>query len=141
MDVFIDESWRLLQSAAFSSLLDELGRRARKRGVGIVLATHLTGDLIGQHRQSSSLGFATAAFVGKMSKEEAYKLYSHMGLSETEAVKNAELTATLPPRTFLATPSSGRGAAFRVNVTVPPLWLEFFKQINASTDGVAKLKE
>jgi hypothetical protein len=141
MDVFIDESWRLLQSAAFSSLLDELGRRARKRGVGIVLATHLTGDLIGQHRQSSSLGFATAAFVGKMSKEEAYKLYSHMGLSETEAVKNAELTATLPPRTFLATPSSGRGAAFRVNVTVPPLWLEFFKQINASTDGTAKLKE
>jgi len=138
MDVFVDESWRLLQSPAFASLLDELGRRARKRGVGIVLATHLTGDLLGQ--RSSSLGFATAAFVGKMSREEAYKLYSHMGLGETEAVKNAELTAGLPPRSFLAAPSSGRGAAFTVNVTVPPLWLEFFKNINASTDGQARLK-
>lgn len=139
MDVFIDESWRLLQSDAFSTLLDELGRRARKRGVGIILATHLTGDLLG--KKQSSLSLATAAFVGKMSRDESYKLYSHMGLSETDAIQNAEYTATLPPQTFLATPSAGRGAAFMVNVTVPPMWLDFFKTIGASTDGTAKLKE
>jgi len=46
MDIFIEEGWRLLRSGPFTDLLDELGRRARKRGVGVTLITHLPADLM-----------------------------------------------------------------------------------------------
>ena len=45
LDICIDEGWRLLRSGPFTDLLDELGRRARKRGTGVMLLTHLPQDL------------------------------------------------------------------------------------------------
>jgi hypothetical protein len=129
MDIFIDEGWRLLRSGPFTDLLDELGRRARKRGVGVTLITHLPADLM---KHPTSLSLASTAFIGRLGPEEAFAFYRSMGVPEAEARRNAETTSRLPPRVFLAAPSAGRGALFPVVVTIPPTWLALWKQLGAS---------
>lgn len=128
MDIYIDEGWRLLRSGPFSDLLDELGRRARKRGVGVTLITHLPADLA---RNSTSLSLASTAFIGRLGPDEAFAMFRSMGVAEGEARRNAEQVANLPPYIFLAAHSGGRGALFPVLVTIPPLWLEFWKSLGA----------
>lgn len=128
LDVFIDEGWRLLRQGMFADLLDELGRRARKRGVGVVLTTHLPGDL---SKNNSSLAFAANAFLGRMGPDEAYGFFRSLGISEAEARKNAEWVARLPPRTFLAAPSGGRGGLFPVQVQIPKIWLDLWTRLQA----------
>jgi hypothetical protein len=129
MDIFIDEGWRLLRSGPFADLLDELGRRARKRGVGVTLITHLPADLM---KNPTSLNLASTAFIGRLGPEEAFAFFRSLGVPESEARKNAELVSRLPPRVFLAAPAGGRGALFPVMVTIPPVWLEFWKQLGAT---------
>jgi type IV secretory pathway VirB4 component len=128
LDVFIDEGWRLLRQGLFADLLDELGRRARKRGVGVVLATHLPGDL---SKGGSALHFAANAFLGRMGPDEAHGFFRSLGISEAEARRNAEWTARLPPRTFLAAPSGGRGGLFPVQVQIPRIWLDLWARLEA----------
>ncbi|MGD2156076.1 MAG: hypothetical protein PVG14_03035 [Anaerolineales bacterium] len=137
MDVFIDEGWRLLRSGTFVDLLDELGRRARKRGVGVSLTTHLPGDLL--HRSASlglqhstSLSMASTAFIGRMGPEESFTFFRSLGVSESGARRNSERVARLPPRVFLAAPAGGRGSLFPVRVTIPPVWLDFWGQLGAA---------
>ena len=125
VDIFIDEGWRLLRGGVFADLLDELGRRARKRGVGVVLVTHLPGDLVREGKTSLSL--AAMALVGRMEPDDAFAFYRSMGVSEAEATERAEITAQLPKGTFLAAPSGGRGSLFPVKVEVPPSWITFFE--------------
>ncbi len=129
MDVFIDEGWRLLRSNAFADLLDELGRRARKRGVGVSLTTHLPGDL---SKKTTSLSMASTAFIGRMGPDEAFDFFRSMGVSESEARRVAEQVSQLPPRVFLVAPAGGRGSLFPVLVTIPPVWLEFWKKLGAA---------
>ena len=93
MDVFIDEGWRLLRSGTFADLLDELGRRARKRGVGVSLTTHLPGDLL---RNTTSLSMASTAFIGRMGPDEAFAFFRSLGVSESESRCNAERVLTAP---------------------------------------------
>jgi hypothetical protein len=138
LDICIDEGWRLLRSGPFTDLLDELGRRARKRGIGVMLLTHLPQDLA---KASTSLNMASTAFVGRLSRDEAFGFFRHMGTPEGEAAAQAEAVSRLPARVFMVVPSSGRGALFQVLVTVPEPWLKFWKTIGASTDGRAMLKE
>jgi hypothetical protein len=128
MDIFIDEGWRLLRSGPFTDLLDELGRRARKRGVGVTLITHLPADLM---KNPTSLSLASTAFIGRLDPDEAFAFYRSLGVPESEARKNAETTSRLPPRVFLAAPSAGRGALFPVQVSIPPTWIQFWKQLGA----------
>jgi type IV secretory pathway VirB4 component len=128
MDVFIDEGWRLLRQGMFADLLDELGRRARKRGVGVVLTTHLPGDLSKNNR---SLSFAANAFLGRMGPDEGTSFFRSLGISEAAARKNAESVAKLPPRTFLAAPSGGRGGVFPVHVQIPKIWLDMWARLGA----------
>jgi hypothetical protein len=130
MDIYIDEGWRLLRSGAFADLLDELGRRARKRGIGVSLVTHLPGDLA---KNQTSLSMASTAFIGRMSPDEAKIFFRSLGVPESEATANAERVSLLPPRVFLAAPSGGRGALFPVNVTIPPVWIDFWKKLGATT--------
>jgi len=130
MDIYIDEGWRLLRSGAFADLLDELGRRARKRGIGVSLVTHLPGDLA---KNPTSLSMASTAFIGRMSPDEAKVFFRSLGVPESEAAANAERVSLLPPRVFLAAPSGGRGALFPVNVTIPPVWIDFWKKLGATT--------
>jgi hypothetical protein len=130
MDIYIDEGWRLLRSGAFADLLDELGRRARKRGIGVSLVTHLPGDLA---KNQTSLSMASTAFIGRMSPDEAKIFFRSLGVPESEAAANAERASLLPPRVFLAAPSGGRGALFPVNVTIPPVWIDFWKRLGATT--------
>jgi hypothetical protein len=130
MDIYIDEGWRLLRSGAFADLLDELGRRARKRGIGVSLVTHLPGDLA---KNQTSLSMASTAFIGRMSPQEAKEFFRSLGVPESEAEANAVRVSLLPPRTFLAAPSGGRGALFPVTVTIPPVWLDFWKKLGATT--------
>ena len=129
MDIFIDEGWRLLRSGPFTDLLDELGRRARKRGVGVTLITHLPADLM---KNPTSLSLASTAFIGRLGPDEAFAFYRSLGVPESEARKNAETTSRLPPRVFLAAPSAGRGALFPVLVSIPPTWIQFWKQLGAT---------
>ncbi|MBI5295073.1 MAG: hypothetical protein HY869_06325 [Chloroflexi bacterium] len=130
MDIFIDEGWRLLRSGPFTDLLDELGRRARKRGVGVTLITHLPADLM---KNPTSLSLASTAFIGRLGPEEAYAFYRSLGVPEAEARRNAETTSRLPPRVFLVAPSAGRSALFPVLVTIPPAWLAFWRQFGAAS--------
>ncbi len=129
MDVFIDEGWRLLRSGVFSDLLDELGRRARKRGVGVSLTTHLPGDLL---HHPTSLSMASTAFIGRMGPDEAFAFFRSLGVSEGVSRRNAERVSRLPPRVFLAAPAGERGALFPVLVTIPPVWLELWNQLGAA---------
>jgi hypothetical protein len=129
IDVFIDEGWRLLRSGVFADLLDELGRRARKRGVGVSLTTHLPGDLLEKH---TSLSMASTAFIGRMGPEEAFGFFRSLGVSESEAGRNAEVVSRLPPRHFLVAPAGERGALFPVLVAIPPAWLAFWRKLGAA---------
>jgi type IV secretory pathway VirB4 component len=129
MDIFIDEGWRLLRSGPFADLLDELGRRARKRGVGVTLITHLPADLA---RNRTSLSLASTAFIGRLGPEEAFAFFRSLGVSESEARRNAEIIANLPPRVFLAAPAGGRGALFPVLVTIPDTWLQMWNSLGAA---------
>jgi hypothetical protein len=126
MDIYIDEGWRLLRSGPFADLLDELGRRARKRDIGVTLITHMPQDLV---KNPTSLSMASTAFIGRIGPEEAYAFFHSMGIPEEEARRNAKQVSQLPPRTFMAAPSGGRGALFPVLVTIPPSWLEFWERL------------
>ena len=146
MDVFIDEGWRLLRSNVFADLLDELGRRARKRGVGVNLSTHLPGDLLapeqGRRVQNAtpaaswggttSLSMASTAFIGRMSPDEAFGFFRSLGISASESRRHAEQVSRLPPRVFLVAPAGGRGALFPVLVTIPPVWLALWEKMGAA---------
>jgi hypothetical protein len=129
VDVFIDEGWRLLRGGAFADLLDELGRRARKRGVGVMLSTHLPADL---SRQAAALGLAASAFVGRLPQEEALAFFRSLGVPEGESRKRAEQVGRLPPHVFLAAPAAGRGALFPLQVVLPGAWLDFWKALGAA---------
>ena len=129
MDIFIDEGWRLLRSGPFADLLDELGRRARKRDVGVVLTTHLPADLAAT---PTSLSMASTAMIGRMGPDSAFAFFRSLGVPEHEAKTNAERVSRLPPYVFLAAPAGGRGALFPVRVTIPQLWLEFWGKMGAA---------
>jgi hypothetical protein len=133
MDIFIDEGWRLLRSGPFTDLLDELGRRARKRGVGVTLITHLPADLA---KNPTSLSLAATSFIGRLGPDEAFTFFRSLGVPESEARRNAEAVSRLPPRIFLAAPSGGRGSLFPVQVTIPKAWLAFWGQLGAT--GILK---
>ena len=133
MDIFIDEGWRLLRSGPFTDLLDELGRRARKRGVGLTLITHLPADLA---KNPTSLSLAATAFIGRLGPDEAFAFFRSLGVPESEARRNAETVSRLPPRIFLAAPSGGRGSLFPVQITIPKAWLTFWDQLGAT--GILK---
>jgi hypothetical protein len=126
MDIFIDEGWRLLRNGPFSDLLDELGRRARKRGIGVTLITHLPQDLA---KNPTSMSMASTALIGRMGPEEAFAFFRSMGVPESEARTHAESVSRLPPRVFMASPSGGRGALFPVQVNLPPSWLDFWGKL------------
>jgi hypothetical protein len=126
MDIYIDEGWRLLRSGPFADLLDELGRRARKRDIGVTLITHMPQDLA---KNPTSLSMASTAFIGRIGVEEAYAFFRSIGVAESEARQNAEAVAQLPDRTFMAAPDGGRGALFPILVTIPPAWLEFWERL------------
>ncbi len=128
MDIFVDEGWMMLRMAAFRDLLDELGRRGRKRDVSIVFVTHLPSDLA---RHATSLSLASSAFVGRLPPEAAEGLYRSFGLEDTHARHLAALTARLPRGVFLALPAAGRGHPFPVRVMPPPAWLERFEALKS----------
>jgi hypothetical protein len=129
LDIFIDEGWRLLRGGPFADLLDELGRRARKRGVGVMLVTHLPADLA---RHPTSLSLASTAFIGRLGPEEAFAFFHSLGVPESQARQNADLVAGLPARIFLAAPSGGRGSLFPVQVRIPASWLEMWQLMGAA---------
>jgi hypothetical protein len=68
-----------------------------------------------------------------MSPDDAQVFFRSLGVSDGEAAANAKRVAQLPPHVFLAAPSGGRGALFPVTVTIPPVWLEFWKRLEATS--------
>ena len=110
MDIYIDEGWRLLRSGPFADLLDELGRRARKRDIGVTLDHAHAARTWSRIRPLSAwpLLLSSAASVRKKPLLFSGRWASH----EAEARRNADQVSRLPPRTFMAAPSGGRGALF-----------------------------
>jgi hypothetical protein len=125
LDIFIDEGWRLLRSGPFTDLLDELGRRARKRDTGVTLITHLPSDLA---KCSTSLNLASTAFLGHMGPKEALAFFKTMGVPDEEAQLNAQRVSELPKYSFIAAPSGGRSALIPVRVAIPQIWLDLFER-------------
>jgi len=125
MDVFVDEGWYLLRIPAFRDLLDELGRRGRKRDVGIVFITHMPADLA---KDPTSLSLASTAFIGYLPPEEAYRFFRSMGVPESEARKRGEQVSRLSRGRFMAAPSGGRSSLFPMQVVVPPEWLNAWEK-------------
>lgn len=123
MDVFVDEGWYLLRSPAFRDLLDEIGRRGRKRDVGIVFVTHLPSDLA---RNPTSLSLASTAFIGYLPPDEATIFFRSLGVPEGEARQRAEQVSRLGRGRFMAAPAGGRGSLFPFQVVVPEPWLQTF---------------
>jgi type IV secretory pathway VirB4 component len=129
VDVFLDEGWRLLRSPSIAGLLDELGRRARKRGMGVMLATHLPEDLAGS---PTSLAMASTAFVGRLGRGAAETFLAGLGVPAEQAEQHAERIARLPQHTFYAVPGGGRGSLFPFRVRLPPAWLETWGALGAA---------
>lgn len=129
LDVFLDEGWRLLRSPVFVGMLDELGRRARKRGIGVMLATHLPEDLA---THPTSLSLAATAFLGRLSPQQAHGFLTGMGVPAQEADEHAAQIARLPPHVFYAVPGGGRGSLVPVRVRIPPAWLQDWAALGAA---------
>jgi len=98
MDIFIDEGWVLLRSKVFRDMLDELGRRARKRDVAVVLTTHLPSDFL-QH--GTSLNLATNSFIGRMEKSQAFEYLGALGILLKRLMKQPRSLAILALITLL----------------------------------------
>lgn len=124
-DLFVDEGWRLLRGGPFADLLDEVDRRARKRGAAVVLATHLPEDLA----KGRAFGLGASAFLGRLPAESAAAFLRAAGLSEGRAAALGEEIARLVRPVFLALPPD-REAAFPVEVRVPPAWLARFRALD-----------
>ena len=129
VDVFLDEGWRLLRSPSFAGLLDELGRRARKRGMGLMLATHLPEDLAGS---PNSLSMASTAFLGRLGRSAAENFLAGLGIPAEQAERHAERIVRLPPHVFYAVPGGGRGSLFPFRVRLPPAWLDTWGALGAA---------
>lgn len=129
LDVYLDEGWRLLRSTTFSALLDELGRRARKRGMGVMLATHLPEDL---NAGTGALGLASMAFVGRMGPVQAERFLQSLGIPGEQASDHAKAIARLAPHSFYAVPAGGRGSLFGLRVRLPSRWLAWWQQMDSA---------
>jgi hypothetical protein len=123
MDIFFDEGWLLLRTPAFRNLIDELGRRARKRDVGVTMATHLPSDFM---EEGTSLNLATTTFIGRMNPKEANPFLLAMGIPPSDAEKFADQITNLEPHVFMAVPAGNTATPFRVRVIIPPTWLQMF---------------
>lgn len=134
-DLFLDEGWRLLRPGPFRPLLDELSRRARKRGMGLVMATHLPQDLAAGG--SGAFELFAAAFMGRLGREAARAFLHGAGFEAARAEELAATVASLPRFVFLAVPggAGGLGAAFPVRVEAPPAWLAAFAERSAFGGG------
>ena len=126
MDIYIDEGWQLLRSGPFADLLDELGRRARKRDIGVTLVTHFPKDFA---RNANSLKNASTSFIGRTDASEGLPFLLSMGVSETEARRYADRINRYSTSEFLAVPSASRGALLPIRVKIPPAWGEFWKRL------------
>jgi hypothetical protein len=128
MDLLFDEGWRLLREEAGRSLLDEIGRRARKRGAAVWVATHLPAETAG----AGILRLAVLALAGRLPRSEAEAFLREAGLDPATARAHAEEIARMPPYHFLAIPGGGRGVPIPVRVELPPLWKEFLDALSPS---------
>ena len=133
MDIFIDEGWLLLRTPAFRNLVDELGRRARKRDVGVTMSTHLPSDFMGQ---GTSLNLSTTTFMGRMNTMEAEPFLLAMGFAPSNAKRYADQINDLEPHVFMAIPAGNTTTPFRVQVIIPPTWLKMFDLYKKVPKGI-----
>ena len=125
MDIFIDEGWVLLKSKVFRDMVDELGRRARKRDVAVVLTTHLPSDFLGHE---TSLNLATNSFIGRMQKSQALAYLESLGIPAETAQATATVIDKLNPYHFVAVPAGYNAKPFQVRVVIPSTWLKLFEK-------------
>jgi hypothetical protein len=125
MDIFIDEGWVLLRTKVFRDMLDELGRRARKRDVAVVLTTHLPSDFL---KYETSMNLATNSFIGHMEKSQALGYLDSLGVPPEKAAETAAIISNLKPYEFIAVPAGFSTLPFPVRVLIPSTWLTIFEK-------------
>jgi hypothetical protein len=125
MDIFIDEGWILLRTKVFRDMLDELGRRARKRDVAVVLTTHLPSDFL---KYETSMNLATNSFIGHMEKSQALGYLDSLGVPPEKAAETAAIISNLNPYEFIAVPAGFSTLPFPVRVLIPSTWLTIFEK-------------
>ena len=106
-------------------MLDELGRRARKRDVAVVLTTHLPSDFL---KYETSMNLATNSFIGHMEKSQALGYLDSLGVPPERAAETAAIISNLNPYQFIAVPAGFSTLPFPVRVLIPSTWLTIFEK-------------
>lgn len=130
LDAFIDEAWRLLRPGPFADLVDELSRRVRKRGMGLVLATHRAADIY----RGGLCALYGYAFVGRLPRTEAQTFLEESGFPADAAAHWAEVIAALPRRRFVAVGPAGTPPV-GLEVAVPEGWLRLIRETSRFKEG------
>jgi type IV secretory pathway VirB4 component len=80
--VYIDEAWTMLKYEETANFIENLARRARKRGVRLVIATQLPDELISSPQGRAILNCCGTAILMKQSPISVDKVIEYFKLSE-----------------------------------------------------------
>lgn len=80
--VYIDEAWTMLKYEETANFIENLARRARKRGVRLVIATQLPDELISSEQGRAILNCCGTAILMKQSAISVDKVIEYFKLSE-----------------------------------------------------------
>jgi len=132
MDIFIDEASKLLENKLFTGMLDDLGRRARKRDTSVILNTQLPRDFLSQN---TSMNLATNSFIGHLPKKEAQDYLDALGLTEEEGIRAADMINEMGPYHFMCVPAGYTGRPFVFRAIIPDTWLALFEKYKMYEKG------
>ncbi len=80
--VYIDEAWTMLKYEETANFIENLARRARKRGVRLVIATQLPDELISSEQGRAILNCCGTSILMKQSAISVDKVIEYFKLSE-----------------------------------------------------------
>ena len=80
--VYIDEAWTMLKYEETANFIENLARRARKRGVRLVIATQLPDELISSPQGRAVLNCCGTAILMKQSPISVDKIIDYLKLSK-----------------------------------------------------------
>jgi hypothetical protein len=132
MDIFIDEASKLLENRLFTGMLDDLGRRARKRDTSVILNTQLPRDFLSRN---TSMNLATNSLIGHLPKQEALEYLAALGLTQEDAARAAETINEMGPYYFMCVPAGYAGKPFVFRAIIPETWLTLFSKYKMYEKG------
>jgi hypothetical protein len=126
LDTFNDEGWQFLQSGVFEDPLNELGHHARTWGNRVSWVTHLPSHMAKNKYHMLGLTQRLLGIWDRMKRNPA-SIYLEWPRQET--VANVQRLSGLQPQVFLAATIGNHDSSFPVNVPVPGIYLDFWKNL------------